>query len=517
MKKTVLVALLLVFVLAFFLRVIFLKNLSLTFGYDQARDAYVSQEILKGDLKVLGPPASTPGLYHGVFYYYLLAPAYYLGHGSPIVAAYWIALLNALTVFIVFYLSYLFTKSQKAGLVAAILFAISFEATQYATWLSNPTIGVWTVPLFYLGLWVWIKEKKSWGPIVAAIGLGLSIQAEIFLLYHAVPLVLWLWFARKNIDKKSLIKFGIFFLLSISTILISEIKFGFKGIGGVLSLLTTQDSIVASKGLGDFLLLFINQIGRVFAYSSYPGNVGYGGVFVLILIIMAIVEWRSGALASRSREGEVGWQPFIVSWLLSHITVVSVGGTSTPFLLVGIGPAVSIILGIFIYNLASSGGKAIALVVFWVIVLGNILMIFKENPKGSTIFAIQKDMILKKQLSVIDYTYNEAKGRPFSINSLTSPLWINIVWTYLYKWYGQPKYGYIPEWHGKDQVGQLDSLPKTDKDTKQYFLVIEPLAGIPLRYLDETVGEENSYSGLVSERYFGDIKIEERLRKDIKK
>ena len=46
-------------------------------------------------------------------------------------------------------------------------------------------------------------------------------------------------------------------------------------------------------------------------------------------------------------------------------------------------------------------------------------------------------MLLSKQIATIDYTYKLANGKPFSINSLTSPLWINIVWTYLYKWYGE--------------------------------------------------------------------------------
>ena len=80
----------------------FLQNNALTFGYDQARDALIAKQIISGDIKIQGPPSSAPGLYHGVFYYYLLAPAYLIGHGSPIVVAYYLAFLNSLTVFIVF-------------------------------------------------------------------------------------------------------------------------------------------------------------------------------------------------------------------------------------------------------------------------------------------------------------------------------------------------------------------------------------------------------------------------------
>lgn len=515
MDRKVLIILLGIFCLGYLLRVLYLKDLSLTFGYDQARDAFVTQQILSGDLKILGPPASTSGLYHGILYNYLLVPAYLFG-ANPINAAYWFAFLNTLTIFVVFYLTFLLTKKTGPAFVASFLFAISFEATQYANWLSNPTIGVWTVSFIYLGLWAWIAapsagsgQGKWWGSILTGLGLGLSIQAEVFLLYHAVPVLLWLFVARRKIKRKDIFKFLIFCSLAVSTMIVGEIKFGFRSIGGVLQLLSSQDSLVAGRGLGDFVVLFLNQLGKVFAYSTYPGNIGYGGVFVLVLIILGFISWRS---TKKNSISNVSWQPFLITWLLSHLMVVSVGGISTPFLLVGIGTAVSIFVGIHIYNWWVQGKKILAGIILVIIVFGNLGMIFKENPKGQTIFAIQKDMLLSKQLKAIDYTYAESHGNMFSINSLTSPLWINIVWDYLYKWYGLEKYGYIPGWHGKDQVGQLSMLPKTESDTSIYFLIIEPMAGIPVKYLPETIAEEDGVSKLIEEKSFGELIVQKRER-----
>lgn len=504
MKKIILVGVFIVFILGFFLRVLYLPKNILTFGYDQARDAYVSQQILDGDWKILGPPASTPGLYHGVFYYYLLAPAYYFGQGSPLIAAYWISFLNAAAVFLVFFITYLITKKYFPAILAAIFFTVSFEAVQYATWLSNPTIGIWTVPLMYLGLWLWTKEKKSVGSIIAAIGLGLSVQAEIFLLYQAVPLAIWLFVNKKNVTKKSLVIFLTTFFLSISSMILSEVKFGFKSISGLSSLAMSQDEIVALKSLGDFFVLFLNQIGKVFSYSSYPGNIGYGAVLVIFAIVYLFFS---------NYKKNQNWPLFLVIWLFAHITVVSVGGTSTPFLLVGIAPAVSIVLGIFISEIFKKKSKLISIVLFTIIVFGNLSMIQKQNPKGSVIFAIQKDMILEKQLKAIDYTYESANEKMFSINTLTSPLWINVVWDYLYKWYGNSKYGYIPEWHGNDQVGQLGELSDTDQKTKDYYLILEPMAGIPQRYLEETVSSENYFSKILEEKSFGEIIVQKRERR----
>lgn len=485
----------------------YLPQKSLTFGYDQARDAFVSQEIAKGDFKILGPPASTPGLYHGVFYYYLLAPAYALGNGDAIVAAYWIALINALTIFVVYYFAYLLSKNKLAALLAAFLFAISFEATQYAVWLSNPTIGILTVPLAYLGVWLWLKspslefKKTNFGIILAALALGLSVQSEIFLFYHIVPLTFWVLYQRKDIKLKSLAVFAIIFLAAVFTMVLVEIKFGFRGLGGIVNLLSSGDAIVSSKGFGDILVLYFNQLGRVLAFNSYPGNIGYGAMLVLGLLLFALFKWN---------KKEMSWEPFLATWIFSHITVVSMGGVSTPFLLVGIGPAVSILLAIIFANWWKKW-RLLVLSILLILSFANISLIFKENPKGQTIFAIQKDMLLSKQLAAIDYTYQSTNGE-FSINSLSSPLWINIVWTYLYKTYGEPKYGYLPLWHGHDQIGQLDSLPKDEGQTTDYFLIIEPLGGIPIQYYGLTVGEEDAASKLVEEKNFGELVIQKRTK-----
>lgn len=505
MKFKTLLVLCGVFIIACFLRFLYLPQNSLTFGYDQARDALVTQQIIDGDLKILGPPASTPGLYHGAFYNYVLVPAYLFGK-NPINAAYWIGFLNAATVFIIFYLTLLMTKRVGAALLASLLFAVSFESTQYANWLSNPTIGVWTVAATYLGLWTWIREKKSWGPILTGLGLGLSIQAEVFLLYHGVPVLLWLIVSRKSITRKEVFKFFLFGFLAVSTMILAELKFGFRSIGGVLQLLSSQDALVASRGLGDFVLLFLNQLGRVFAYSTYPGNIGYGGVFILSLIVLTFISWQ------KTINKQDLWKPFLIAWLLSHITVVSVGGTSTPFLLVGIGTAVSIFVAINIFNWWNSGKKFLAAFILIVVIFGNLGMIFKENKKGQTIFAIQKDMLLSKQMQAIEYTYSQANGEKFSINTLTSPLWINIVWAYLYNWYGQERYGFIPQYHGQNQVGQLLKLPETEKDTKLFFLIIEPLEGIPQKYLPDTIAQEDGHSRLVEEVNFGEIIVQKRER-----
>ncbi len=506
MNSKILILLFLIFIFGYFLRVMFLPSKALTFGYDQARDAINALEIAHGHIKIFGPSASQLGLFHGVFYYYVLAPFYLLGHGSPIVAAYGIAFINCLGVLIVFYLTFLMTKKEKIALIAALLFAVSFEATQYATWLSNPTLGIVTVPLMYLGLWIWIspaasrKNLNNLGPILAALGLGLSIQSEIFLAYHFAPLIIWLFVARKNISKRQLITFGVILFATLFTMLLAQLKFGIPGtINGIKSLAQADSGNLAyEKSLGDYLILYLNQIGRIFSFNSYPGNVGWGSIFVIVLAITGIFKKNKKIM-------------FLSTWLFSHLTVVTIGGTSTPFLMVGIGPAVSILIAIYLGEWMKNY-KIAVLVILLILTYGNISMILNQNKYGATLFSIQKDMLLSKQLNAVDYTYAQSNGKPFSVNTLTSPLWVNIVWTYLYKWYGTPKYGYVPTWHGRDQVGQLDTLVNDNNIWKNGFLIIEPQDGIPQQYLPLTIGQEDSYSKLTAEKDFGAIRVQERVK-----
>lgn len=514
MKVKILFPLVLIFIFGYFLRVMFLHQNILTFGYDQARDAVNALEIAHGHLKIFGPPASEPGLFHGVFYYYVLAPFYLLGKGNPIAAAYGIAFINALGIFIVFSLTYLMTKKLTFSFISAFLFAISFESSQYATWLSNPTLGIVTVPLMYLGLWMWItgavhKERGSTflAPVLTAIGLGLSIQSEIFLAYHAIPLLIWLFVARKNITKKELTVFAVTILAVLSSMILAQLKFGIVAtISGVKSLAEGQNGNLAyEKSLGDYFILYLNQVGRIFSFNSYPGNVGWGGGFVIALIGYSL-------LCVRKASKKISPKLFVSVWLMSHLTVVTVGGTSTPFLMVGIGPAVSIILALYLGTWWEQKYKLLVFVILLVLAFSNISMILGQNKNASTLFSIQKDMILSKELKALGYTYAVAAGKPFSINSLTSPLWINIVWSYLYTWYGEKTYGYVPTWHGRGQEGQVISLSSDSNKWKLGFLIIEPQDGIPPQYLPEIIGQENSYSTLLEEKDFGAIAVQERVK-----
>src|SRR5258708_35578862 len=110
------------FLINFFLRVYRIDQV-LGFYFDQGRDALTIRQILQGSLVLIGPTTGIAGLFRGPFYYYFLAPGYFLGGGDPAVASIYQSFFVLLGYGIIFYLlrSYF---SFRVALVA--LFLLTF-------------------------------------------------------------------------------------------------------------------------------------------------------------------------------------------------------------------------------------------------------------------------------------------------------------------------------------------------------------------------------------------------------
>ncbi|MDO8619245.1 MAG: hypothetical protein Q7R49_04865 [Candidatus Daviesbacteria bacterium] len=502
-RKNEIILLILIAALGIFLRLLFLPSGGLTFGYDQARDAFSALEIAGGNLKIQGPSASTPGLFHGVLYYYLLAPAYFFGSGSPYIAGVWVAILNILTIIPIFLLGKLLF-SPKVGFLASFLFAISFDAVQYGLWMSNPTPAVLSGAIFYLGLAYYIfSQKKTLGVVLAAIGLGFSTQFEVFLGYLFVPLIISLVVFKIKPTVRHYLIFAGVYLLSISSMILSYVKFGPTFIQGFANLFNASggDPFGNWRQFSPTLELYLNRFVEYFYRGVLPFNIGLAGIIAFIITVTTI-SWA---------KKESGKKPFtyLLILLFSHVFLILFGGTSTPFINAGLQAAVLVLIAAFLSIVYQKQKLAIILLSLFII-FSCTYATLKYNSSGQTVFSIQRGLTLKNELAAIDYTY-QVGGNHFSINTVTSPLWINTVWAYLYNWYGQDKYGFVPSYHGRDQNGYLGSMPEVSNNDQILFLIIEPLSGIPQEFVDATVGYENTYSKVVEEKNYEGIVVQKRI------
>lgn len=481
-------------VLAFIIRILFIFQGGVSFHYDMARDAYEAQKIWKdGHLKILGPPTSTPGLYHGVVYYYLIAPFYMLGQGDPRIVAIFLSFINCLAIIPIVLLAKDFFKSNKWAILSGLLFTVSFEAVQYAPWISDPSPAMLTIALFFYFLRVWQKGDQL-GLYLAVFMAALSTQFEFFFLYLFILIPVFLYIFKIRIYLKDVFISSLIVVLGLSNFFVATFKFNSWGLmlGGFVNIFTTGQ-LNFRMSFSEQFLNYINKLTELFINNFFPINVFLGGLLMFVVLYFVRKE------------------KFILFCLFSNLPIFIFGGHSNVY--VNAGLVVPAILGVVI--VLRYLNRYLSLLIIGLVIISNVYAIFKYSPQGQIMLVIPIDMNLKNEMKLVDDTYRIAAGKPFSINTLTLPLWTNTTWAYLYSWYGKSKYGYVPSFYGHDQVGLLGSysLKRIEKPLDKSFFIIEPTDGIPPRFFIEELDTENSKTKLAGELSYGSIKLQVRTPK----
>lgn len=498
-----------IFILALSLRFLYFPD-NIYFGFDQARDAFISQSILRGDFKLIGPPTTFEGLFHGPLYYYIYAPIYWIGGGDPSFAAGSLRIFNAAGIILIFALATLLFN-KYVGLISAYLYAVSFEQTQFSMYFNHPSFGVISILTLFLGLSFFIFGKKDFGLIIALLGLGLSIQFEFILTYLVVTFFIICLFFRKSfysISPKITLTAIIIFLLTISTFIIAEIKFGFRSIHSIFQLLFEGPE----KSLTEIIQMYLFEMGQVIKFSlTGIDQLRLVTGFILLVLFLFL-------LFSKVKKQII----FLGIWFFSGIIIylISGGGSLNVDIIqyhpnVGISLSLIIFVSYIIYIIGKRGNYFIAIMIITLISLANFYLMQKINPKGSMPeINAQSSMLLSDEKKVIDYIYIQSEDKPFSVKAVTLPFYINTTWSYLFEWYGAKNYGYLPVWGGKNALGypgNLQIMEAQDKLPEKRFLIIEPIRGIPIHLINDFLKEESYFTSLQSVKEIGNFKVQKRV------
>ncbi len=493
-----------IFILAILIRFLYFPE-NIYFSYDGARDSFAALDILTGNLKIVGPPTSlSSGLFHGVLFYYLIAPAYFLGFHNPEVVSFLLRIINALGIFLAFGLgSIIFNK--WIGFLAALLFAVSYEQSQYSLIFGHPSPSPLTVLIFYLGMALFLFKNKQYGLMIALMGLGLSVQLEaVYGLLILVLLLIVIAFRKqfKNLTLKTIVISTAVFLLSVSTFILGELKFNFRSTKAIFNILNSFSKSDGSN-LSDFTYIF-SVIQRFFKDNL----VAVDGLVNLILVLTVVILF----LLYRSRD----LRPkivFLLIWFVGGFLPHILSARFSYYYSGGATVSLIILASYLIYRLFLKW-KIAAVILTLMIVVGNLHLILKNNISGpNSDIIIQPGMFISDQKKVIDYIYIKAGGKPFSINALTVPLFVNTTWSYLFEWYGQERYGILPVWGGDAAAGFPGNLKivtsRSDLPLTR-FLIIEPVVGISDYIVADFINKENYFSKVIQEQKFGTIKVQKR-------
>lgn len=498
--KELFLILLTIFVFALFLRFENLKGTNMAFDYDQYEDMFYTYKLAVDHKPLIIGRAiyGDPRLHHGVFYYYYNLLPFIVSGGNPYASAYWNIFFNASTVFIIFSLGRSLFKRNLPAILAAAIAAVSCEFIKFSNWLTIDTVAIFTVPLFYLGLWQYLSGKK-WGLLLGAASLGISLQTDLSFIYLIpVFLIFWLIF-KPPFPQIRLFSLSIFtFFLSILTMILTEIKLNFSGVKTLFNFSSIFDE--ASIPFLQRPVLFLTDTAKNFVNNLFPQRADLGPVLLISISAAAIFFLLQGSKKEKSAVY------FLLLYLFSPAVTLILGYHQKPWFLIGLPPAIALLTG---YVLSKLKNFFLIIPLTALIILSNTNQVLARPHKSYELFDSIYDSTsdLNSQLKTVDYTYQNTKGEPFAINAVTYPLYYNGMWAYLYNWYGKSKYGYKPTWLGGDQLHPYNLIEKSTGREKIFFVLISQTPRIPDLYknLGRIWGEKNGK--LIEEKNTGGFLI----------
>lgn len=446
---------LIVLLLAFasFIRV-FRINTILGFWYDQGRDALVIWDLIHSHkFFLIGPTTGLAGVFRGPWYYYLIAPFYWLGNGQPAVPAAFLSLSTVLAIYIIFRLA-----EKHLGRISAFLFVLVSSLSLYflgaSRWLSNPTPMFLISALYLLGISK-ILENKDWGWYAVAISGGMAMQfgsaAEVFYIPAAI---LFAIFCRKYFPKLSVIVVSaVIFIAPFIPQFLFDLRHGWIITKAVAANFFGGAS-QSKTNLGNFLLQRAGLYYNIFASKIFTNKVIYVWPFLIAGLYGFFRKWKEisknsffiallilvlspfvGLLAFRGNYGNL-YDYYFTGYYFPMVLLFSYLLASVPAKILR-NITVTIFVGAFIYfNLPS-----------------DINYIRTNADSHDAVF-------LGNQETAIDYIYDDAGDSQFNVDEYVPPV-IPYSYEYLFKWLGSTKYHKLPD---TTNVKLLYTLEEEDPD-----------------------------------------------------
>lgn len=481
---------------------------NITFGYDQARDAQRILDIVTfKNLKILGQESDIPGVFHGVLTYYFLTPVYFIGGFNPNFPAVFLSLINLSGIILLYLASIVIFKSQKIGLIAGLFWALSYEQANFSRFISNASAMSIATTILFLGLAIFIFKKKDWGLIISVIGFALSVQFNFSQIYLILVYPLLFFIFRPKLNKKIITYCFIILFLLLSSFLLAEVKYNFNTTKSLISYLTYH------RGGFDFFANGSRYISRTYETIYYSFLTLNKTILFLSFIAISILGLR----LIKNKKIIV----FLYIWLFSNLPLFlfNSGVLETQIVNSVFFAPLTLLIAYCLskINIKRKFYLAVFIVSLLAVALSNINLFYKDNFKEIRILSTQ-NITLKDEKRLIDYTYQSSKEKEFSICALTNPLYANILWSYLYNWYGKNKYGYTPYWAGQEQTNSPNNLFYDKEHVSQRYIILEPSIGIGGYAKKVFIYMEDHTSTLKEEKQFGDLIVQKRtLNTDLSK
>jgi hypothetical protein len=379
---------------------------------------FIRDVLVNHHIRLIGQLTSTPGIFIGPFFYYLLIPFYLLFGMEPTGG---LAFVTVMGIFGIWSIYHVFTNSvdKRSGIIASLIYAVSYY-TVFNDREPVPTMPViiWTVWYFY-GLDRLIKGKQRSAFIYLGILIALiwNINMALVVLLPLIPVALWM--SRKRLKLQNTFSGIASFLVLSAPLLLFEARHGFQQTKSFLASLA-GDQFVHEPFYVKFVRLIgllgknLNGLlGVIVTETNYKKVLLLIMVLFLILVIKKIIKKEHVVILSL-------WLLLYVLFFSSYSKVVSeyyLNGTMLVW--------IYIITAAIVYLLSKQKLKIFGIVLISFFALINVEKIINRN--------FDKSGYLYKRAVVSEIKVDAGEhGYPcMSVSYLTDP-GHDLGWRYLY-------------------------------------------------------------------------------------
>jgi 4-amino-4-deoxy-L-arabinose transferase-like glycosyltransferase len=384
------------------------------------------------------------------------------------------------------FLIYLLGKElygREVGLLAAFLYGFSYDLVVFSRWLANPNPLPFFTLLVLLCLYLFIKGKDK-ALIAAAFFIGLCLQIEaasaIWFLPAAIVILIW----QRRIFKNPRILFLAFLAFFIT--LLPQIVFDFRHQGVLRA--AFRRFLVGERSFSLSLVQTL-RLRLLTYYDVFFGKFSFGQKWVkagLLALFSATLFFFRKKVFNQGGKLLLIW---LFSPVLGFLFYRGNHGYVWDYYFTGVIPAFIILLAAGLKSLAER--KLIPRVLLGIFLIlfafGNLRFIRNYLKTGIGI-------TLKAQIWTIDWIYEDAKSEEFNIDAYVPPQ-IFYSYSYLFRWYGQAKYG---------------REPKTAL-VKNLYTLYEPDGEHP-QFLGNWLKRQNTIGRIIKSDFWGDITVQKRER-----
>lgn len=428
-RKKELVILSVIFLSAFALRSYKISDY-LFFGFEQGRDAQIIEKIYRlQDFVLVGPSTSIGGLFHGPWYYYLLALPYWLTSGNPLAASIFLIILGSLLPVVIYFFAKEIFNSKFWGVVSAVITIFSYEYILYSRWLSNVSPAPLYVALAFLMLWIFIKKNqaKYFLGFVLFAAIATSFQMILLVQFIFAAIVLFSFKLIKILNLKTVL----FSLLIIFITFFPLILFDFRNQHITFNSLFNFGNDSLSRDSGGYssgVAVFFTQMRNHISLSTININYLWSQLLMMVFVIL-------GTIVGYKNQKERNRAIFLYNWGLMSLPLIWVS-PGNPQYYVGAG------LGwIMLFSLAlktfweAKKLKVISIIMACLFFAGIVLGIYNLNFNKNVFFrTFQDDLNYGDQKSILNFINKDSKNNPYRLVAFTIPSLHPEAWDYLHQY-----------------------------------------------------------------------------------